>query len=514
MKKNVFYLSILVFTAVIFSSCKPTINPIPEYVVSVEATLNKNAPALQSFSHATNGNEWLLFAGRTNQENDNGGLHDMTANSDYAEESFPPLSFNEYLYVYNPTTDAIPTSITIDNMLEVIVEKFPTYSLDSLTKYQAAFRNTNALVKQVNEYLIVVGGYGPKNFTTDKKDYITYNHVVKIHVPSLIALIKKDYDNVNEKELFAFGQNKSLVSTGGEMHYIGNDTISKGTFYLVGGHNFGGTAANGQKYVDAVYPFSISTNKTTHTLSISLDTPISDVSDPNGITSDDTSIFRRRDGPITPSLYFNSLENSLEESIAIYAGVFKPGEDLEAWNDAIYVHPNYAGSNSRLYTYDSSYNQKNFNVYSCPSLVAYDADTKTLHTFLLGGIGDGNTKKEKRLSGFTNTGTHIKLNVDKNPLKSSSSQFSMNLFSNENTNQKPFYGAEAIFFPTTGFKSTSIAKDIIDIKSNFAKNSNVSVGYIFGGIEAFDSHPGTYGRTKSRASNKIWKVNFMKQTID
>ena len=352
MKKNVFYISILVLTTVIFCSCKPTITPIPEYVISVEATKNKNTPALQSFSHATNGDEWLLFAGRTNQENDNGGLHDMTAKSDYAEESFPPLSFNEYLYVYNPITDSLPTSITLEEMITTTASKFPSYSLDTLSKYQTAFRNTNALVKQVDEYLVVVGGYGPKNFTTDKKDYITYNHVVKIHVPSLAALIKKDYSNVDEKKLFAFGQDKRLVSTGGEMHYINFEQDS--TFYLVGGHNFGGTAANGQKYVDAVYPFSLTTNKATHALSVNLNTPISDVSDPNGVSSDDTSIFRRRDGPITPSLYFNSLENSLEESIAIYAGVFKPGEDLEAWNDAVYVHPNYAGANNRLYTYDSS----------------------------------------------------------------------------------------------------------------------------------------------------------------
>ena len=38
----------------------------------------------------------------------------------------------------------------------------------------------------------------------------------------------------------------------------------------------------------------------------------------------------------------------LEAGIAIYAGVFKPGDShLEAWNDAIYVHPSWAGDNNR-----------------------------------------------------------------------------------------------------------------------------------------------------------------------
>ena len=253
-----------------------------------------------------------------------------------------------------------------------------------------------------------------------------------------------------------------------------------------------------------------------YTFSFFNSTPISDVSDPNGISSDDTSIFRRRDGPITPSLYFNTLNNKLEESIAIYAGVFKPGEDLEAWNDAIYVHPNWAGNNNRLYTYDQEYNQNNFNVYSCPSVVAYDASSKTLNTFLLGGLGDGNTKKEKRLSGFTNTGTHIKLKVDGNPLKSTRTTFSKNLFgTNTTSNTAPFYGAEAIFFPTNGFINITESKEIIDLKATFTGNvKSTNVGYVFGGIESFHSHPGTYGKTKSRASNKVWKVTLHKQTIN
>mgnify|MGYP000689955233 FL=1 len=145
-------------------------------------------------------------------------------------------------------------------------------------------------------------------------------------------------------------------------------------------------------------------------------------------------------------------------------------------------------------------------------MVAYDASTKILHTFLLGGVGDGNTSKEIRLSGFTNTGTHIKLYVESNPLISTNSTFSQNLFAKSTTNSKPFYGAEAIFFPSSNFKSTSVSPDILDTSSVFNEtNSSVQIGYIFGGIEAFSSHPGTYGRTKSRASNKVWKVTLTKQ---
>lgn len=522
MKKSVFYTLILSISFSFFYSCdkKEKIVVAPKYTISIDSVISSKAPALQSFTHGLYNDEWLLFAGRTNKKDDDGGLHDMRKNSDYAKESFPPTSFNENIYVYNPSTNKAPKSITINEMIAAIAENFTSYNLDTITKYTAVFKNTNALVKQVDDYLFIVGGFGPADFKNPKNGYTTYNHVARIHIPSMVHLVKKEYSKVKEAKLFAFAQNKNLISTGGELHYIGGSTIKKGTFYLAGGHNFGNSApgfSQGQKYVDAVYPFTIGPkviNKDTiqHVLSISVSEPISDVSDPNGVSSDDNSIFRRRDGPITPSLYYNSLENTLEESIAIYAGVFKPGEDLQAWNDAIYVHPNWTNSNNKLYTYDKTYNQKNLNVYSCPNLVAYDANSKILHTFLLGGIGDGNTTKEVRLSGFTNTGTHIKLYVESNPLKSTNTTFSQNLFAKNTTNSKPFYGAEAIFFPSSNFISTTVSPDILDTSSVFGETKkSVEVGYIFGGIEAFSSHPGTYGRTKSRASNKVWKVTLKQQ---
>lgn len=498
--KSKFQLVILAALVLSLGACTP------KYKVAVTATNNINAPALQSFSHAKSGVEWLLFAGRTNpKDSSQGGLHKIFGkNNNYASKSFPNVSFNKNIFVYNVETDEVPHKISIKEMIKTVAEKYPSYSKDTLHNYRHVFKNTNALVRQKGDYVYVLGGYGAID-SVASDGYITYNHVAKIHVPSMIALVKGNYSEVDEAKLFSFGRNKSLVSTGGEMFYI-DDTL-----YLVGGHNFGNTAANGQKYVDAVYPFSFNKETQPHVLNISLGTPISDVSDPNGVSSDDTSIFRRRDGPITPSLYYNVLDKKLEESIAIYAGVFKPGEDLEAWNDAIYVHPNWDGENNKLYTYDEAYDQKNYNVYSSPDVVAYDAENKTLHTFLLGGIGDGNTGKEIRLSGFTNTGMHIQLNVDSSPLKSTNAVFSNNLFSDSEANLPTFYGAEAIFFQNDSATTIQQTKEIIDMKALFEKGNKVDVGYVFGGIESFKSHPGTYGRKFSRASNKIWKITLVKE---
>ena len=496
-------LSQLLFTAtflLLFGACKT------EYKIAITELENINAPSLQSFAHAKSGSEWLLFAGRTNSKDSlNGGLHDL--NGDYSETSFTPPSFNEEIFVYNVETDEVPQKVSIAKMIETVHKKFPSYSLDTLNKYKSVFKNTNALVRQKGDFLYVIGGYGAIDFAKPKNGYITYNQIAKIHVPSLIAFVKGDFKNVVASKLFAFGQNKSLVSTGGELFYIGD------TFYMVGGHNF---TSNSQKYVDAVYSFNLSpkiVKKDTlkQVLNISLNTPISDVSDPTGASSDATSIFRRRDGPITPSIYHNNITKELEASIAIYAGVFKPGEDLEAWDDAIYVHPNWSGENNRLYTYDKAYNQNNFNVYSAPGIVGYDKDNKTVHTFLIGGIGDGKRAPKHHLSGFTNSGVHIQLNVGGSPLKSTNTVFSENLFGGSNKNSPPFYGAEAIFFQSESATTIKQSHEIIDMKALFKNGNNVDVGYIFGGIEAFTSNPGTYGKRKSRASNKIWKVTFKKE---
>ena len=135
----------------------------PEYKVSITATSNINAPALQSFSHAKSGSEWLLFAGRTNQSDDNGGLHNMSEKSNYADTSFPPTSFNNNIFVYNVETDEVPQKISIKQMIDTVAHKYRSYSRDTLNKYKYVFKNTNALVRQKGDYVYVLGGYGAKD---------------------------------------------------------------------------------------------------------------------------------------------------------------------------------------------------------------------------------------------------------------------------------------------------------------------------------------------------------------
>lgn len=233
MKKSFFYSFLALISFLVFSRC--TNNEIvissQTYSVSIEAMTNKNAPSLQSFAHGVANNEWLLFAGRTNSKDSlNGGLHKLNGN--YSNTSFTPPSFNERIYVYDLSTDAEPISISISELVERVKTKCSTFSEglpyqltpcyklnEALKNNLSVFKNSNALVKQVGEYLYVIGGYGAIDFTTPKKGYITYNQIAKINVRLLIQLVKGEKQLVEAEwiDLMSFGKNESLVSTGGEL---------------------------------------------------------------------------------------------------------------------------------------------------------------------------------------------------------------------------------------------------------------------------------------------------------
>ena len=167
---------------------------------------------------------------------------------------------------------------------------------------------------------------------------------------------------MKEDKLFVFGKNKNLIATGGEM--IQTTGIFGNAINLVMGHNF--TNAN-QKYQDAIYPFSVVEED-----SVTVSTPITDVINPKVQVADDLSNFRRRDGPVLPALFKNPVNGQIQQGISIYGGVFKPGNVLQAWNDAIYIHPDWSNNEGRYFTEDKKYNQNNYNVYSCPNFVVYD----------------------------------------------------------------------------------------------------------------------------------------------
>ena len=350
---------------------------------------------------------------------------------------------------------------------------------------------TNPQVVQSGDYLYVVGGYGPPlNEIPTKNNYTTSDEIARINVPLLMRITNQDWNlTVAEwEDLFRFGNNSTLRATGGELKTINEQ------FYLAAGHNFD----TAQVYLNAVYQFEFSEDSNTLALKATVTDTISDISPVellhNPKMADSTSAFRRRDLPIVPSLYIDE-DNNIAPNFALMGGVFKYGETLAAWNDAIYITPN----GEDQYYIDTQHDQMNCNIYSCPDFVIFDSQSSELHTFLPGGIGDG--KADNDLSGFTNTLGYAKFNLNS---KASSFDTLSNVFPSNY-----FYGAEAEFVPNSNAKYlfiNGLQTDVIDGENTFTSSESVHIGYIYGGIESYEVSPSTYGSGKSGASNKVWKV--------
>ncbi|WP_425638298.1 hypothetical protein ACPUEN_02745 [Algoriphagus yeomjeoni] len=509
MKLKTFCLLTNFTLALLFISCGDKTNEstvssdsVYAYSLSLEAvTENYLAPGLQSFAHAAIGDDWLLFAGRMNGNDTLGGLHNL--NADYSLKSFPPKSFNPFIYTFNPTTGT-QSFINYSDMLNTIramaagtngeaedIREICKKVGDILAEHGRIFMCTNPQVVQSGDYLYVVGGYGPPlNVTPTSGNYTTTDEIARINVPLLMRITNQDWNlTVAEwEDLFRFGNNPTLRATGGELKRL-NDQ-----FYLAVGHNFD----TAQVYLNAVYEFNFSEDATSLALEATVTDTISDISPAvllnNPKMADSTSTFRRRDLPIVASLYLDQ-DSNLAPNFALMGGVFKYGETLAAWNDAIYITPKGVDQ----YYIDSQHDQKDCNIYSCPDFVIYDSQSSELHTFLPGGIGDG--KADNDLSGFTNTLGYAKFNLN---TKASSFDTLSNVFPSNY-----FYGAEAVFIPNSNANYVTIndeQTDVIDGESTFTSSDPVHIGYIYGGIESYEASPSTYGSGKSGASNKVWKV--------
>ena len=483
------------------------------YSVRIEAADDLNAaPALQSFVHAQEGDKWLLFSGRTNKTADEGGLHNL--NGDYANSSFVPRSYNENLYVYNIGDNTLKT-LSIDDMIsgmetlaESNVELRGTLSnyTQLIPDYRSIFTSSNPQVTQDGDFLYVVGGYGPE-YTNGKKDtatYLTYSQMARIHVPTMVKLISGEENKISIQdwaELFRFGTDSTFTVTGGELFIIDS------TFYLAGGHNFG----NSQFYVMGAHTFQLNFDNSLASLTATNIDTISDVKDSlkTGYTyADKTSQLRRRDCPIVPTLYTNS--GTINEGLSFYGGVFRPRKDdskpLTAWNTAIHIKPK--STNQIDSVPEAKYSQANYNVYSCPDFGIYDADMNEVHTFLPGGVGNG--QADSALSGFTNTLGYTVLEVGTGAIKFEAIPNAFN---------EQYFGAEAAFLYSSDvvkYELNGEETDLIDSKKTFKPsdpNEEFMIGYIYGGIQAFEASPTTYGPGKSAASNKIWRV-LVKKTAN
>lgn len=471
MKKFTYLLILTLFTLV---SCQSTESKKTQtydssstsYTVSIEEDSTRPfLPSLHSFVLGTSNENWLLLGGRTNGMHDFGGDH-------YEEKSFPHVDFNDSLFVCNST-----------RCYSMSVDFIPM-------PYRDMFKATNLQHLQVDDDLYITGGYGENEIpgSTVLEQYDTYPYMAKINLTSAVAAIKAN-DQAALISAISFGTDPAVQATGGELFKMGD------YFYLAGGHIYKGifsiqdsTASLGsQKYLDAVHRFKINDNNGSITI-----TDFSKITDGY---PDDSTQFRRRDLPVVPSLQKSSSGEFLP-ALTMYAGVFTSDSNKITGliSGANFTNPIYIHSDGS-YAIDASYVQ-NENVYTCANFVMYDPSTQLLYTTLLGGIGD-NTKN----IGYTNNILSISRPLNGSP--------SIDHSLGEIPVDASFMGAEAIFIPND-LEMIEANSLIIDF-SKLTTNRATLVGSFYGGIEAFNANPGGYGRSKSYASNKVYKVYVTKE---
>lgn len=465
-----FTLAVYIFTLASCSKYNGSLST-KSFSVSLEEITNKiHFPNVQSFvlAESSDANQWLIIGGRTN------GMHNFGGDN-YEEKSFPIRNFNDTIWVYDYTQD-----------------KRYSYPVDKIkAPGSLLFKATNLQSFQDKNYLYLTGGYGENDsipYENLFERYETYADIARIDVEGLISSIVNKVSDEEVNQNIIYGYDEAARATGGELYKL-NDY-----FYLAGGHVYKGMFSikkdntitpTSQKYLNSIHRFQLS--ESDNRLELTNYTKISD-----GF-ADDSTQFRRRDLPVTPS-FFPDTNGNWEEGLAMYAGVFtSPDNKISSvdpngsWKWPIYIYKN------GTYLIDSSFEQYT-NFYSAPSFVAVDSNTNTVYTTIIGGIGSENKDV------FTNRISTITRTFNKN--QSTYSTMAQPPIPSEN-----FFGAEAfmVLHPENRLEGATL--DVFDI-TKLKRNEEIEIGVFCGGIESFVNNPGGYGKGKSQASNKIWKVKL------
>ena len=441
------------------------------FIVSLEEVKDKyHFPNLQSFvlAESSDANQWLIIGGRTN------GMHNFGGDN-YEEKSFPIRNFNDTIWVYDYAQD-----------------KRYSYPVDRIkAPGSLLFKATNLQSFQDKNYLYLTGGYGENDsipYENLFERYETYADIARIDVEGLISSIVHKASDEEVNQNIIYGYDEAARATGGELYKLDD------YFYLAGGHVYKGMFSikkdntitpTSQEYLNSIHRFQLS--ESDNRLELTNYTKISD-----GF-ADDSTQFRRRDLPVTPSVYLDT-HDKWEEGLAMYAGVFtSPDNKIKSvdpngsWKWPIYIYKN------GTYLIDSSFEQY-ANFYSAPSFVVVDSNTNTVYTTIIGGIGSENKDV------FTNRISTITRTFNKN--QSTYSTMAQPPIPSEN-----FFGAEAfmVLHPKNRLEGATL--DVFDI-TKLKRNEEIEIGVFCGGIESFVNNPGGYGKGKSQASNKIWKVKL------
>lgn len=455
---------------------------------SYEITLvntNNTLPVLQSYALGIDSaGNWILIGGRHN------GLHN------FSTPAFPDNLANHTIYKINPQTWAVD-SFDLSNLL------FKGLNPIKNLWISAQFSATNIQHTQSGNYLYLCGGYGaiPNPLAPILKlpyDYITYGIVSRVDLNKLSQSISaKDANGVLSSVLLDTCDNFKV--TGGEMF-----RMADGSFYLVVGHRFDGEYGNindstkpqpFQDYTRRIWKFTV--NESASSFSINKSTI---VSIPNTPDPDPTSLLRRRDLVVVPSVYSGN-----QLGIAIYGGVFtysgpQPGDGSpNVWQNPVYINTGSTPS----YVVDSNYIQISNN-YSAANVLMFSQSLNTMYTSILGGLVD------KYLDTNTSNGnpaswTKDLLTIARTPAGNAYQSTAIY----DPIGMPIRMGAEAQFIPLNGLNSQWYYNDNYNIFNydSLPTGGNI-LGYIYGGITCDSTQSSS---TKpANATNAVYQVKFIK----
>jgi hypothetical protein len=375
-----------------------------------------NLPALQSFAYATWQGKWLLIGGRID------GLH---RRQPFA--SFDEAGQNKFIYVVDPVKKKV---------WKQSLDKFPVSMAEQ-------FKSTNMEFCQMENKLIVTGGYG---YSKLSGDHITYPNLSIIKVDRLINAI------INAqplKDVIVQITDERMAVTGGRLARLGD------TLLLAGGQRFDGRynpmgpdhgPGFSQVYSNEIRKFTIEYEN---------DVPVIK----HYTAINDSINLHRRDYNLVPQIYQNG-----ELGYTMYSGVFQYNADLP--------FTNFVDIRDGGYKVNNGFNQQ-LNHYHSAVLPLYDKAAATMYSIFFGGIAqfypdvNGKLVNDKDVP-FTKTISVVIRKGDKT----------------EETYlpiQMPGYlgtAAEFFFAPSAKMYKEGIAD------AGFLQGQETLIGYIVGGINS------------------------------
>lgn len=425
-------------------------------------------PAIHSAATARDGDRLLFVGGKTS------GVHGFTCDP---AENFPAAEFSREIFVIDLATG------------DVYARRVDDAASGLTVAQQAEMASINTLRQQVDDALLVAGGYG----LDPAGEYVTFGTLRVIDVPGVIEWTMGGRGTLAGRVRFVEAPSAMpdlFTLTGGELLRRSTDAGSD-EFLLCLGHSYQQgygcmPGSPGQTYSRGVRRFSIDLNASPPTVTHLGTTP-------------HASWARRRDLNILPARVAGGM------GAIVAAGPFTPGPSPGIWTVPITVAPD--GTMSMDDPNDPTTLRQGFATYTSASLPMWSASRNENWLVSLGGIGFQVVSDDRYVRSSSLPYSNAGFALRHAPGSDDWSQHLLLEASFPETESPSsglvwYHGTETHTFPS----ATLDEHDMYDLDALLAIGKPVEVAILHGGIVAegqgIGSSPNTY------ASNAMFRVTI------